>query len=447
MKSNARELFQAVPARKRWSQRMTLVFRSSGSRAASMVCAVLGSAGCTLTAEEFSPQILDVEVPSVDLAIDDAPQPTSADAPSMDPTEAASEASGATTPTAPRAPESDPPEGAALPVAAQSVQSAEAGDLAPPVAPEADGSDVGAPAVSLSLPVGWASVAGLGVDTTTGGGLAPVVLARTPAELVALASQPEALTIGVVGTLDVGRIELTSNKTLIGIGSGATLLGGIAISGTADVFIENVIVANLNVVAATSLVDGDGIQLQYAHHVWIEHCALRDAPDGLLDIVHGSDFVTVSNTLFFYTAAAPDPAHRFAALVGQDITNGAEDRGHLNVTWHHNFWAEGVAQALVGRFGNIHVYNNLFRSPGNDSVLSAGLESSWLVESNHFETVSEPHTVLTGSSATLTAIGNVYDTTRGSREVTAAGFVPPYLFQLDSSTGLASRIEAEVGPR
>jgi pectate lyase len=300
---------------------------------------------------------------------------------------------------------------------------------------------------ALSTLVGWASLPGLGVETTTGGGGAPAVLARSAAQLVALAASPDPLTIAIAGTIELQELSLASNKTLIGLDRGATLAGGIAIRGTADAFVANVIIANLNIAAETSSVDGDGIQVHYAHHVWVDHCALSDAADGLLDIVHGSDFVTVSHTRFFYTQAAPDPAHRFAALVGDDLANGEEDRGHLNVTWHHDFWGEGVSRAVSGRFGSLHLFNNLFRSPGGASVLSAGFESSWLVENNEFEDVAEPHTILVGSGASLAATGNVYLAAAGDRDATATGFVPAYPYALDSPFELAASIEAEAGPR
>jgi pectate lyase len=302
------------------------------------------------------------------------------------------------------------------------------------------------PLPELSSLVGWASMPGLGIDTTTGGGDAPPVVVRTAEELVALAARPEPLTIAIEGTIEVAALTLASNKTLLGVDGEATLRGGIAVRGTPDAFVTNVIVANLSIAAETSAVDGDGIQVHYAHHVWVDHCALRDAADGLLDIVHGSDFVTVSNTRFFYTPAAPDSQHRFAALVGHDVANAAEDRGHLNVTWHHDFWGEGALQAMSGRFGSIHVFNNLFRSPGGDGVLAAGLESRWLVENNLFEGVAAPHTILLGGGASLAASGNVYILTSGARDATATGFVPAYPYALESPLELAATIEAEAGP-
>ncbi len=424
--------FEGVPAR----------FRAAASGAL-MACAAMGGQACTLTADEYSPVLL--EAPAPVRGTEDAEVLPEGPAPAI-----VSGATAATTLGARGAPEeavgstSDP-----LLDSVPSAQNAGAADVAP--ADAAATPDAGLPRPDRLLPTlpavtGWASTPGLGVDATTGGGLAPPIIARTAAELVELAARPEPLTIAIEGTLEVGAVRVASNKTLVGIGSDATLVGGISISGSNTARVENVIIANLNVAAATTLVGGDAIQLTFAHHVWVDHCALYDAPDGLLDIVRGSDHVTVSHSMFFYTAAAPAPEHRFAALIGHDIQNAAEDAGRLNVTWHHNWWAEGVARVLTARFGGIHIYNNLFRSPGNDSVLSAGLGSSWLVENNHFAGVAEPHEILTASGAELAAVANVYEATSGARDSTALGFEPPYAYVLDSAAGLAARIMAEAGP-
>jgi pectate lyase len=408
-----------------------------------------GALGCTLSADEFSPTPLGSEG---DLAAAEAAE-----------LEGGSDAveGGSAPVSAPAEGEMDEARPSALPLAEAEVASGASGSPDPAAAAAGDDElslagaspDAGvAPPAALVLPElspleGWAGLPGLGVSTTTGGGDAPARLARTAAELVALAARPEPLTIAIEGTIEVPALLLTSNKTFVGLDREATLAGGIAVRGTPDAFVTNVIIANLNIAAETSEVDGDGIQLHYAHHIWVDHCALRDAADGLLDIVHGSDFVTVSHTRFSYTRAAPEPAHRFAALVGDDLTNGAEDRGHLNVTWHHDFWGEGVSRAVAGRFGSLHVYNSLFRSPGGSAVLLAGLDSRWLVENNRFEDVAEPHTILLGSGASLAATGNVYVAATGARDATATGFSPAYPYAIDSPLELVASISAQAGPR
>lgn len=432
--------------------------------------AALAGLGCTVTSDDYAPAPLGEEsdrsgsgrelgaaggersgipTPLSGLSpIGDASQEVAADLPLASSGETSHDGAGA--PSA-----SDPVPAEALPagdVADGGVEAtpgieAEPGNPGNEAEPGSEPAQPGELPPDVSALVGWASVPGLGVATTTGGGAGAPAVARTAAELVELAARPEPLIIAIEGTLAAPALELGSNKTLVGVGPDATLLGGIAIRGTADAFVENVIVSNLNVVAATSSVDGDAIQVHYAHHVWIDHCALSDAPDGLLDIVHASDFVTVSYTRFFYTEAAPDPEHRFAALIGHDVNNGAEDLDRLNVTWHHDLWGEGVARALSGRFGSIHVYSSLFRSPEGEAGLTAGLASSWLVEDNQFEDVSAPHAILAGSGASLAATGNVYLRSTGARDFTPTGFVPAYPYRVEPPSALRATLDAEVGPR
>lgn len=281
---------------------------------------------------------------------------------------------------------------------------------------------------------------------TTGGGSAPPVVVRDASALLALAEGAEPRTIVISGSIDVPLLALGSNKTLLGAGSDATLRGGITLRGSADERVSNVIIRNLRIDAATSAAGGDGIQVHFAHHVWIDHVELTDAADGLLDIVHASDFVTVSSSRFAYTANAPDPTHRHAVLIGHDAFNAFEDRGHLNVTWHHNVWGAGVQRAMLARYGKIHLFDNVFASPGNENVLSAGFESSWLLENNRFEAVAVPHQILPDSRASIAAAGNVYEQTSGAADVSGTGFLPPYSYQLEPAAGLAEALAARAGP-
>ncbi len=299
-----------------------------------------------------------------------------------------------------------------------------------------------------TLLIGWASAAGLGLATTTGGGAGETVVADTADALLELAARPEPLVIRVTGTLDVPRLEIASNKTLRGADGGATLRGGVRVRGGGpDDLLSNVIIQNIEIDAVSSDAEGDGIQIHYAHHVWIDHCTIRDAADGLLDVVHGSDFVTLSFNRLFYTDAAPAPDHRFAHLIGHSANNSAEDSGHLNVTLHHNFFGAGVSEAISARFGRVHVFDNHFASPGNTSVVRAGLLSQLLIENNYFEQVASPHALVPDSAASVLASGNVYDETSGPQESTGSAFAPGYPYQLTPAAELPALLREFTGPR
>lgn len=66
--------------------------------------------------------------------------------------------------------------------------------------------------------------------------------------------------------------------------------------------VKNVIIRNI---AVKKVVGGDAIAVQVASNVWIDHVDLssdmdhdKDYYDGLLDLTHAADFITVSYTYF-----------------------------------------------------------------------------------------------------------------------------------------------------
>jgi pectate lyase len=302
--------------------------------------------------------------------------------------------------------------------------------------------------------VGWASQAGDGVATTTGGGAIPPVRPSTAAELEQYASDGEPRVIEIASVFSVPRLSVASNKTLIGVGANARIDGGIRIRGSADVVISNVIVKNLRVNGRTTDVDGDAVQVYNAHHVWIDHVEIYDGVDANLDVVHGSNWVTVSWSKFHYTSAAPDPEHKYSTLIGHSDDNAEEDTGRLNVSLHHNWWAEGVTERMPRvRFGKVHSFNNLFASPGNNYCLRAGRSAALLIENNYFQGVSNPHEFNNDEdeqTAHITERNSVYSAVSGS-QVRGGGGTPfssaPYTLTLDPAAEVPARVQACAGPR
>jgi pectate lyase len=212
--------------------------------------------------------------------------------------------------------------------------------------------------VPLDALVGWASVDGLGQNGTTGGAGGPVVTATTAKELKDYISRPGPLVILVSGTISLNQQSVASDKTIFGIGPNPTIIGGFRIQGQ-----HNVIVRNLTITKSSY----DGFSIEYgSHHVWVDHCDLSSCPDGLLDVTHGCDYVTVSWNRFH--------DHRKTCLLGQADDNGREDTGHLTVTYHHN-WFDGSKQRHPRvRFSRLcHVFNNYYvgnsQGPGRGVLL------------------------------------------------------------------------------
>ncbi len=226
--------------------------------------------------------------------------------------------------------------------------------------------------------VGWATQGG----GTTGGGSASATTVTSSSALASAVSGSGAAVVRVSGTISCsGMISVGSNKSIIG-NSGAVIQGcGLNVSNASNVIIRNLTFRNWN---------DDGINVQYSTRVWIDHNTLSNGYDGAIDIKRASDYVTVSWNRIY--------DHDKSMLLGHDDGNGSEDRGHLRVTYHHN-WFDGTGQRHPRvRFGNpVHVYNNYYggvSSYGVASTEGAGV----LVEGNYFENTEDPFHLGEGDS-------------------------------------------------
>ena len=312
--------------------------------------------------------------------------------------------------------------------------------------------DSGPPSSCPTALVGWATVSGDGVTSTTGGGNAAPVRPTTAAQLLAYASDSTARVIEISGTFAVPDLDVASNKTLVGIGNNATINGGIRIRGDSGAPVQNVIIRNLRINGATTAVDSDALQIYFAHHVWIDHCEVWDGPDGNVDMSHAINWVTVSWTKFRYTSSTAD--HRFSSLIGHSDDNAGEDNGRLKVTFHHNWWAENVFERMPRvRFGQVHVFNNYYSSKGNNYCVRAGTNAHLLVEGNYFDGVNSPHEFNDATdqmTSHITARNNTYNGATGN-QLSGGGGTPftsvPYSATIEPSAGIAASVRACAGPR
>jgi pectate lyase len=188
---------------------------------------------------------------------------------------------------------------------------------------------------------------------------------------------------------------------LIGVG-GAHLVG---FSLNID-RVDNVIVRNLRISDAydcfpvwngeTWKTEWDNLVVSGGTHVWLDHLTLDDGDtvdaeqpryfgelflrhDGLLDVVRQADLVTISWSKL--------SGHDKSMLWGNGDTVIA-DRGKIRVTLHHNEFTDLVQRAPRVRFGQVNVYNNLYRvtDPGHYGYSwGVGVESSITARENWFE--------------------------------------------------------------
>ncbi|WP_256361862.1 pectate lyase [Streptomyces sp. TRM70350] len=227
--------------------------------------------------------------------------------------------------------------------------------------------------------------------------------------------------------------NIPSNTTIVGVGKNAGILGGsLQIKG-----VDNVILRNLTIEAPIDCFpqwdptddtktgawnsDYDTVVVRGSTHVWIDHNTLTDGRypdsslpsyfgkiyqqhDGLVDIVRGANYVTVSWNSF--------EDHDKTMLIGGGDSHGADDRGKLKVTLHHNRFEGIVERAPRVRYGQVDAYNNHFAVTKDQKyayTFGIGIESRLYATHNAFSLppgVSAAQTLKRWNDAPLTAENN-----------------------------------------
>lgn len=235
------------------------------------------------------------------------------------------------------------------------------------------------------------------------------------------------------------KLKLGSNTTLVGLGR--AVLSGLNLHVDKA---DNVIIRNISFVDAADCfplwdpTDGtagnwnsayDNISVTGSTHVWVDHNTFTDGAnqdsaqpryfgrpyqvhDGALDITNASNFVTVSWNRF--------ADHDKTMLIGS-TNNPANDRGKLNVTVHHNHFRDVLQRLPRVRFGQVHVYDNLYEIPSEISyALGVGVESAIVAESNVFaldEGVEPSDLLFDWGGTMITARDNLLRTGRHTEPV------------------------------
>jgi pectate lyase len=314
------------------------------------------------------------------------------------------------------------------------------------------------PVPAAGIPDGYATLNG----GTTGGAGGPTVTVSTFEDFEFYVNNNTGpFIILVQGTINLGssNVRVRDNKTIIGLGTNATLVGDLKVDGN-----NNVILRNLTFTNPNGAGDSDGLTLQDCRNVWVDHCTFVDCDDGSLDISHGADWITVSWCHFYYTNPAAD--HRFANLVGHSDSSSAEaeDTGKFHVTYHHNWWGQLVHERMPRvRFGRVHVYNNFYNSPGNNNCIRAARDSQILVENNYFDSVKNvwERYVTLGVDGKVSASNNIEVNTTWSAgddsnsiqipgtdtlsaEVNGLN-PPPYTYELDPAGNIPNAVTNNAG--
>ncbi|MFE2216769.1 pectinesterase family protein [Streptomyces canus] len=303
-----------------------------------------------------------------------------------------------------------------------------------------------APAWATATADGFASVNALGQNGTYGGRDGQIVTVKTLADLekYATASEPYVIVVAATITMDpVGKeIKVQSNKTIVGSGTSGQIVGGGFFLGSG---VHNVIIRNLTIRDAYQGVwndkehDFDAIQMDGAHHVWIDHNDLRHMADGLIDVRKDSTYVTVS-----WNKLSQD---------NKAFGIGWTENVVTDITIHHN-WIRETEQRnpSTDNAAHAHLYNNFLEDvAGTDINSSYGNYSRgatrMVLENSYFQGFKNP--VIKDSTASIVQKGNTFVGTSGRNESGGTAFDPKtyYAYTLDKTADVPALLKSGVGPR
>jgi len=275
---------------------------------------------------------------------------------------------------------------------------------------------------------------------TTGGGNAAAVTVKDCAALKQAVAGTASAVVKISGTIkDCGAvIDIGSNKSILGVGSNAALLTtGFRIKKG-----KNVIIRNLKM---TPPKKGDALSLDKSTNVWIDHNSFsslglvggKDDYDGLLDITHASDYVTVSWNKF--------ENHWKASLIGHSDSNASEDTGKLHVTYANNYWSNINSRAPSVRFGQAHIYNNYYTNLPTSGA-NCRMGAKCLVEGNDF--VNVKLAVVTDLDSDVegyaTERNNIF--TSSTKRITKTGAPTiPYSYSVASASSVKNTVTNGAG--
>jgi pectate lyase len=102
------------------------------------------------------------------------------------------------------------------------------------------------------------------------------------------------------------------------------------------------------------------------------------------------------------------------------------------------------------RFGQVHLFNNLYTATGNDYCIGVGNSSNIRNENNVFIGVADPiKSYSTDGTGVIHSSGNSFQNTTGSKDDVGSGteFTPPYTATLDDASTVEAAVRAGAGPQ
>ncbi|KAG0588081.1 hypothetical protein KC19_2G214600 [Ceratodon purpureus] len=194
-------------------------------------------------------------------------------------------------------------------------------------------------------------------------------------------------------------LMITSFKTIDGRGVNVHIAGGggLTLQRISNVIIHGISIHDIKptgpgrIMTSTSHVgnrgraDGDAISIFSSKNIWVDHCYLARAADGLIDVIRGSTGVSITNNYF--------TQHDKVMLLGAHKDDSIDRNMHVTVAY--NIFGPKLVQRMPRvRFGNVHVLNNDYTS-------------GWGI-----------YAIAGSEDPTILSQGNIFNAYKGSKQVT-----------------------------
>ncbi|MEV4346875.1 RICIN domain-containing protein [Actinoplanes sp. NPDC049596] len=290
-----------------------------------------------------------------------------------------------------------------------------------------------------STPDGFASTGG----GTTGGAAGPTVTVSTMADLQKYVTATTPYVIRVNGAVTITpkgtELKVQSNKTIVGVGTSGHIVGGGFFLGAG---VRNVIIRNLTIRDTAmpdddpddKVYDYDGIQMDTADHIWIDHNTITRMNDGSIDSRKDTSYLTVSWNVLSSNNKA--------------FGIGWTDNVTARMTIHHN-WIHDTNQRnpSVDNVALAHLYNNYLQNITSYGNLSRG-STKLVLENSYFDKVNNPYYNDT-SAAQLKQSGSIVVNSTGKQQTNGSAFTPSsyYSYTLDPAADVPTLLKTYAGPQ
>jgi pectate lyase len=179
--------------------------------------------------------------------------------------------------------------------------------------------------------------------------------------------------------------------------------------------------------------DYDGIQMDTADHVWIDHNTFTSINDGYIDSRKDTSYVTVSWNVM------GDHNKTFGI--------GWTDNVTARMTIHHNwFHDDNQRNPSADNLAYAHLYNNYLQNITSYGNYSRGA-TKMVLENSYFENVKDPY--YPDSTAQLKQSGSILVNCTGNQQTSGSAFTPSsfYAYTLDPAADVPGLVKTYAGPQ